>query len=1183
MNALDQLSAYLRHLERRLRLSTASRGLAVLGAVALAATVALVLIINEFAFSSGSVAVARVVLFLAVAFAIAFGLLIPLLRTNSRKVARRAEDVFPEFQQRLLTFAEVRQADRAEPFLELLADDALQVARTAEPTHVVTARRIAGLLATGAAAVGVLIWLSAAGPGFLGYGSSLLWAGNARGGDSPFYDILVSPGNHTVRRRGDQLVTARLIGFQAAKVRLYARFESTSKWEELAMQPEPGGSGFEFLFAGIPEPVEYYVEAGAVRSEHYRLNVIDLPVVRRIRVTYRFPEWLRKEDVVEERGGDLRAVQGTEAELAVETDKPLLNGSLVLDDGTTVDLSPEGGNWARGTLPIEKDGLYHVAVLEQKDLVRLTEDFFIEAQQEHAPTVRIRRPGRDYRANPIEEVTVEVEAGDDFGLHEVSLRYSVNGGPERNVQLLKSSGAGQSGGSTVLYLENEKLVPGDLVSFYALARDARNASRTDMFFIEAQPFEREYSQAQQSGGMMSGADEQNRISERQKEIIAATWNLLRDRDRSPQKAAEDSKFLSDVQSKLQAQARTLAQRMKARQLASANEEFRMFSENMEAAARAMGEAADNLKGRKLRDALPPEQKALQHLLRAESVFRQIQVAMGSRGGGGGGGGLGRDLENLFDLELDTEKNQYETGQQAASADQRSREIDEALQRLEQLARRQQELADQQRRGQQSFQQRWQQEMLRREAEQLQRRMEELMRGNSSQQMSERLQRMQSGSPQSGSSGQSGDPRLEQALERLRQATEDMRRAASSSGQERNDAESRRAAERLQEATELLGRMRRQESSQRLGDLADRAERLARQQREFSDQLRDMYKDHRALGGQQQGAGESQQPADPREVQRLAEQKSQMAEDLQRLERDLQNAVRDLAAGQQPASSKLREALGEMQQRELSLRMKYLAEWIRRGFGAYAWLREAPVTEGLNRLAEQVREAEQALGEAPKGQDNLETALARVEQLRRQIEQLTQQGRQGQPGQAQQGQAQQGQAQQGQQASQAQGSHGAPSYGPDDRRSAEAARPEDAPGGSGWTFSAMNTGERRFTDTGIRPPATDRQALERSYREGVRDLSELRRALGENREIAEDVSELIREMQRLDPSRFPGNPELVEQLRTQLLPNLEQLELRLRRELEGGEAGAVRSGLSSPVPSGYADAVAEYFRRLSSRK
>ena len=93
--------------------------------------------------------------------------------------------------------------------------------------------------------------------------------------------------------------------------------------------------------------------------------------------------------------------------------------------------------------------------------------------------------------------------------------------------------------------------------------------------------------------------------------------------------------------------------------------------------------------------MPHEQKALQHLLRAEATCRQIQVAFGQQGGGGGGGGgMGRDLENLFDLELDTEKNQYETGQQSSSADKQQEEVDKALDRLKELAKRQQELAAQ---------------------------------------------------------------------------------------------------------------------------------------------------------------------------------------------------------------------------------------------------------------------------------------------------------------------------------------------------------------------------------------------------------------------------------------------------------------------------------------------------------
>src|SRR5208283_502038 len=128
-------------------------------------------------------------------------------------------------------------------------------------------------------------------------------------------------------------------------------------------------------------------------------------------------------------------------------------------------------------------------------------------------------------------------------------------------------------------------------------------------------------------------------------------------------------------------------------------------------------ASDKLKVAKWQDAVAPEQEALRYLLRSEATFRDIQVAFGQRGGGGGGGGGGgngaaRDLQGLFDLELDTEKNQYEGARQSQSqsADQQQKNIDDALERLKQLAKRQQELADQQQHQsqQQTTQQRWEQ-------------------------------------------------------------------------------------------------------------------------------------------------------------------------------------------------------------------------------------------------------------------------------------------------------------------------------------------------------------------------------------------------------------------------------------------------------------------------------------------
>ena len=1182
MSPLELLNAYLKRLESRFRLAALARGAAVVAAAALVTTVVVVLATDWLAFSERSLMGGRIALFLSVAFAIGFGLAVPLLSLDRRKTARATEQKIPEFNQRLLTLAEREKQGEREPFLELLAADTLELAQAVEPRRVVGSSLLIGFFSAAAAALGVLLWLTLGASGFLGYGARLLWAGPPRGEIQPFYDIVINPGNKTVRRGANLAVTARLVGFEAPMVRLYAKYRDSAKWEEAPMAPQEGGLGYEFLFAGIPQTVDYYASAGKLRSKTFTLSVIDVPRVKRVRVTYHFPPWTGLGTAVEDPGGDLRAVEGTEAEVAVETDRPLSNGQLVLEDGGQVTLSGGAGNWRTGRVKIEKDGAYHIAALEQSDLVRLTDDYFIEVRKDTAPQVRFVRPGRDARVTPIEEVTLAVEAGDDFGLHDLSLHYSVNGDAEKTVPLLKQKGALQSDGSTVVYLEDYKLVPGDVVSVYATARDARIAVKTDMFFIEAQPYEREYTQSQQMGGEagmegMEGGQRQDRISQRQKEIIAATWNQLRDSSANRQAAAENARFLSETQSKLRDQAKSMATRMGRRELSTENQEFQSFSKDMDQAAEDMGAAAEKLKSLKWQDALAPEQKALQHILRAEATFRQIQVAFGnrgSRGGGQGGGSSGRDLENMFDLELDTEKNQYETGQQASasSGNQRSREIDEAMQRLEQLARRQQELADRARQSQQSFQQRWQQEMLRREAEELQRRMEQLARGNSSSR---------------GAQGQGqSDARLDQALQRLSEATNDMRRASSSqsggSQQQQGQPDSRRAAERLREAQNLMRGMRGDQSGQQVEDLARRAEQLAKEQQEFQNQLRQLFGNQTAPDGRAQTFGATREQID--KARQMAGQRDKMAEELARIEREMQQTARDLASSQRAASSKVRSALGNMQQNEIGTRMRYNSGLLRQGYGPYVVPREQPITQGLNELRDQLREAQGTLGRNPAGQNSSEQALAQLEQMRNRLQGLTQRGSR-QPGAQQQGQrGQEGQG--GARGSEGQRG-GQMGQGGRDGQMGQGGRDGQTGGGrrqgwlDTWERSAMNRGDWRLAPGTARPVSG--ADAERVYRESLRDLTQLRQSIENNPEAARDIQELIQEMMRLDPSRFPGNPELIERLRTQVLPSLEQIELQLRRQLDEQQGSQVRNAGSEPVPPGYTEAVADYFRRLSKGK
>ena len=674
MTALEQVNRYLRRLETRLRWLAALRGFAATAGLALALTIALAAVCNRYQFALAVVWPLRVLLYLAVGSALALVLVLPVLKLTRKRVTRIAEHTVPGFEERLLTATE--HPDPANPFSELVAEDALRVATENAASEIGRSSWRWAFAGIGAIATGLLIWLVGAGPGYWGYGASLLWTGSAPASAKPLYAVVVQPGNKTIRRKSDQVIKAQLVGFSARQVKLHARYAKDAKWEEAAMQPAPSGNEYQFLFPSVADGFEYYVQADAARSQQYRISVKDLPAVKRVRVVLHYPPALNLREVSEDPGGDVRAVEGTKAEISVLTDRPLEHGWLILDKGQRVELTKAEGNWSKATLTVRQDGAYHVAAMDSGEAIRISDDYFIEAQKDEPPTVRIARPGHDPHVSPIEEVPVSVEAADDFGVKSLELHYSVNGGAEQ-VARFKVSGQKAEQGHTLLSLENFHLAPGDVVSLYATASDANKTTRSEILFAQAEAFDYKFSQSQEAGGGMGGMGGQDaNISERQKQIIAATFNELRGDPQSQAIVRDRARFLADLEGKLSAQAKTLAERMANRELSQANGEFENFSKLMTMASSEMIDAVGSLTPGKWSDALVPEQKALQSLLRAEALFRDIQVAFGQAGGGGAGGGAQRDLARMFDLELDTTKNQYETAQK--SQDETAAEQQKAL-------------------------------------------------------------------------------------------------------------------------------------------------------------------------------------------------------------------------------------------------------------------------------------------------------------------------------------------------------------------------------------------------------------------------------------------------------------------------------------------------------------------------
>src|SRR5262249_26480009 len=155
------------------------------------------------------------------------------------------------------------------------------------------------------------------------------------------------------------------------------------------------------------------------------------------------------------------------------------------------------------------------------------------------------------------------------GVNHLELHFSVNGAPEQTIDLFTSKGDNPkeiSAGHT-FFLEEYNLEPGDFVTYYGKAVDTRkpaNTVSTDIYFIEVRPFGREYYQGQAGGGGGGGDqdDSAEALSKRQKDIIAATFKLIRDKDKFKTKEWTDNiHAVSASQVKLAEQTDTLMQRL----------------------------------------------------------------------------------------------------------------------------------------------------------------------------------------------------------------------------------------------------------------------------------------------------------------------------------------------------------------------------------------------------------------------------------------------------------------------------------------------------------------------------------------------------------------------------------------------------------------------------------------------
>ena len=378
--------------------------------------------------------------------------------------------------------------------------------------------------------------------------SHVFVVGNAKS-SKPWFatGVTVSPGDTKVERGTGLVISARFNGRPPAEATLDV-ISVSGKTKRLPLERHLADPIFGASLPEVTEDGLYHVEYGNDKTLDYKITVFDYPALTRANASLQFPSYTGLTNQTIPDTLRVSAVEGTRLTYTLELNKPVVRARLIAKTGdASLPLSVQTNAVATlDNLVLTNSARYSLELVDAEGRTNKSPaDFSIQVLTNRRPDVKLAFPRGDQRVSPLEELQLQAEASDDFGVLKYGVGFGIAGQEPQFVELGGPTRANEKRQfSDLIPLEKLGVAVDQVVSYFAWADDYGpdgQVRRTfsDMFFAEVRPFDEifrpDQSDSGESGGQgQGGGNEATKLAELQKQIVIATWKLQRDKA-GPQK------------------------------------------------------------------------------------------------------------------------------------------------------------------------------------------------------------------------------------------------------------------------------------------------------------------------------------------------------------------------------------------------------------------------------------------------------------------------------------------------------------------------------------------------------------------------------------------------------------------------------------------------------------------------
>ncbi len=241
----------------------------------------------------------------------------------------------------------------------------------------------------------------------------------------PKYIFDVHPGNARLTKGEKLSISVKVNGAIPPQLKIAIKSQEETEYKYETLTPDSTGK-YIYIISSVRNSFEYFVSAQEVKSESYKITVIDKPVIRSLEVIVKPPSYSNLPEIRQKDNANITSLRGSRVNLSVQSSKKISGGKIIFDDSTETVFKVDN-YFGEAAFTVKKDNTFTIILTDDNGNTNDSPiTYSIKALDDAYPAVEIINPGKNVNLDNDNRLALFAKINDDFGFSKLMLKYRLS-------------------------------------------------------------------------------------------------------------------------------------------------------------------------------------------------------------------------------------------------------------------------------------------------------------------------------------------------------------------------------------------------------------------------------------------------------------------------------------------------------------------------------------------------------------------------------------------------------------------------------------------------------------------------------------------------------------------------------------------------------------------------------------